>query len=160
MSAAIEIDALRFARLGERLEGELAVTRLTRLADLIASDRGQVRYRLRGGIESGRPTLVLRVEAELEMVCQRCLEVCAQHVQSESRMPLARNEAEMRRWECDEPLLDVLLADSALDVLALVEDEVLLSLPLVARHPEGQCAVAAKTSDQPDSIRRSILEGV
>jgi uncharacterized protein len=34
---------------------------------------------------------------------------------------------------------DMIEASAALDVAALVEDEVLLSLPLAPRHPEGMC---------------------
>ncbi len=139
MSAAVEIDPLRFARAGERLDGECAVAALERLSDLLASDRGGVRYRLSGAVESGRPTLVVRVEAELDMVCQRCLGACALRVESESRLPLARDEDEMRRWEREDPMLDVVLAEPVLDVLVLVEDELLLGLPLAPRHADGEC---------------------
>ncbi len=57
----------------------------------------------------------------------------------DSLLPVARNEAELERWERLDPLLDALVADPSLDLAALVEDEILLSLPPVPLHAEGQC---------------------
>jgi uncharacterized protein len=57
----------------------------------------------------------------------------------DSVLPVARNEAELQRWEALDPLLDALVADPALDLAALVEDEILLGIPLVPMHPDGDC---------------------
>ena len=54
-------------------------------------------------------------------------------------LPVARNEAELERWESLDPLLDALIADPELDVATLVEDEILLSIPVVPMHAEGEC---------------------
>jgi uncharacterized protein len=35
--------------------------------------------------------------------------------------------------------VDALIADTRFDVASLVEDEILLSLPVVPRHPDGEC---------------------
>lgn len=56
--------------------------------------------------------------------------------------PVARNEAQLELWERSDPLLDALVADPELDVLTLVEDEILLSLPVAPRHAEGGCVQA------------------
>jgi uncharacterized metal-binding protein YceD (DUF177 family) len=50
-------------------------------------------------------------------------------------LPVARNEAELLRWEALDPLLDALVADPQLDLAVLVEDEILLSLPSGADAP-------------------------
>jgi uncharacterized protein len=143
MSASSSIDSLRFARSGECLTGELPVASLPRLAGSLAGETGTVRYRLCGTIAEGRPALELLVEADVQMLCQRCLKAYVQHVASSSMLPIAGNEAQLASWERDDPLLDALLADPHLDVQALVEDEMLLSLPVVPRHPEGECRVQA-----------------
>jgi len=143
MSAPQSIDSLRFARSRDCLDGEFAVASLTRLSDLLANDAGVLRYRLCGGEQAGRPVLTLTVEANLVLLCQRCLAPYAQTVTAESVLPVARDEAQMTLWERDDPLLDVLLADPHLDVRGLVEDEMLLSLPAVPKHPEGQCEAGA-----------------
>ncbi len=63
----------------------------------------------------------------------------AELLELDSVLPVARNEAELLRWEALDPLLDALVADPALDLAALVEDEILLGIPLVPMHAEGDC---------------------
>lgn len=141
------IDSLRFARTGESLSGEVRVADLERLSSALAEPSGWVRYRLEGGSEAGRPVLRLDVEAEVVLECQRCLGNYIERVSSATVLPLARDEAELARWERDDPLLDALVAETALDVLSLVEDEVLLGLPVAPRHPEGDCQAMAGGAD-------------
>ena len=142
--ATTQIDSLRFAQTGQNLTGEYPVLELDRLQDQLASSDGVVRYRLNGRMLSGRPTLQISVEAELQMVCQRCLQSYAQPVHAESLIPLARNERELSRWEesDDDELVDAQVADPRLDVRTLVEDEILLSLPIMPRHADGECSLA------------------
>ncbi len=139
MSAPGTLDALSFARSGARLEGELRADQLPRLRSNLTADDAAVQYRIAGRVEGGRPALSLWIEADVRLTCQRCLEPFRQHVGLENVLPVARDEAELARWETDEPLVDALLADDRLNVASLVEDEILLSLPLAPRHPEGEC---------------------
>jgi uncharacterized protein len=139
MSAPSTIDSLRFAHAGECLTGEWPVTDLPRLAGSLASDAGVVHYRLCGKVAAGRPALELEVSAEVQMICQRCLGPCIQVVASHGLLPIARDEVQLAAWERDDPLVDALLADAQLDVQTLVEDEILLSLPVVPRHLDGAC---------------------
>lgn len=53
---------------------------------------------------------------------------------------LARNEAELERLDAL-PDSDAILVGETLNLVDLVEDEVLLSLPLAAMHAEGECPV-------------------
>ena len=55
-------------------------------------------------------------------------------------LPIARDESELALWEAEDPLVDALIADTRFDVASLVEDEILLSLPVVPRHADGECA--------------------
>ncbi len=140
------IDSLRFAQAGLSLSGEYMVTDLARLKDLLVSDAGNVAYRLEGVNAAGRPALRLSVRAELAMLCQRCLEPFVHRVEAESLMPQARNERELAAWERDDPLLDAQVCDARLDVRTLVEDEILLSLPIMPRHAEGECGLEGESS--------------
>lgn len=139
MSARPTLDSLRFARAGESLSGEASLADLDRLSSALVSDEGSVKYRLRGGMESGRPVLHVEVETSVMLRCQYCLEPYRHDLHIEQVLPLARDEAELARWEQDDPLLDALVVDPALDVLTLVEDEILLSLPVAPRHPGDAC---------------------
>lgn len=139
MSARTTIDSLVFASQGGRLSGEFARAEMPRLDDLLSCSNSTVTFRLTGEMVQRRPALRLEVQAEVRLVCQRCLEPFVQRLDTVSVMPVARDEAELGRWENEDPLLDILVADSRLDVRELVEDEILLSLPPAPRHGEGQC---------------------
>jgi uncharacterized protein len=142
MSARLTLDSMRFALTGDRLTGEVPVVQFDRLAGSLASDHGNVGYVLLGQTESGRPGLRIEIDADVVLRCQYCLEPFSYHLHISQMLPVARNETELERWEQDDPLLDALIAEPAMDVLALVEDEILLGLPIAPRHPTGDCGKA------------------
>jgi uncharacterized protein len=139
MSARRPFDSLQFAKSGESLSGSLRVEELPRLSDSLRPDDVAVQYRLVGVKASGRPALRLHVTANVWLTCQRCMTRYPELLELDSVLPVARNEAELQRWETLDPLLDALVADPALDLAALVEDEILLGMPLVPMHAEGDC---------------------
>jgi uncharacterized protein len=53
---------------------------------------------------------------------------------------LAQNENELLRLDEDESV-DCILATRDTDVLALIEDEIILSLPISPRHNEAECSI-------------------
>lgn len=143
MSSRLEINCLPFVATAGRMHGEFDLRELSRLHDVLANRDGTLRWWLDGGYEAGRPVLRIGIEGSLVLVCQRCLGPCLFPLKVETVLPIARDEAELARWEREDPLLDGLIADPHLDVRALIEDEVLLSLPLIVRHPGDECRPAA-----------------
>jgi uncharacterized protein len=139
MSAQTVVDPIRFAREATSRSGEFVFTELDRLRDELACEQGVVRWRLEGVLVGGRPAMRLLVEANPTLVCQRCLGPYVHSLHSEGLIFLARNETELARWESDDPLLDAIVAEEALDVRMLIEDEILLSLPVVPHHEDGVC---------------------
>jgi uncharacterized protein len=143
MSARQTIDSMQFAKSGGQLSGEHRAEdfheQLPRLADILSRESPPVQYRLSGGMQAGRPIIRLAVRATVTLVCQRCLETYAEELVLDREYPLARDEAELSRWERDDPLMEALVADPKMVVTELIEDEILLSLPTVPHHPEGAC---------------------
>jgi uncharacterized protein len=139
MSARKPFDSLQFAKSGESMSGVFRFDELPRLLDSLRPDDVAVQYHLSGVKSAGRPALRLQVEATVWLVCQRCMTAYPEILVLDNVFPVARNEAELLRWEKLDPLLDVLVADPLMDVTVLVEDEILLSLPTVPLHPEGCC---------------------
>jgi len=139
MSARSPFDSLQFAKSGESLSGSLRIEELPRLRESLRPDDVAVQYRLSGALSAGRPALRLEVDATVWLTCQRCMTAYPEVLSLDNLLPVARNEAELERWERLDPLLDALVADPQLDLAALVEDEILLSLPTVPLHAEGQC---------------------
>lgn len=139
MSAQTVMDPIRFAREAASYAGEIALVEMDRLRDELAGDQGKVVYRLTGALVGGRPALRLLVDANPTLICQRCLTPYVHSLHSEGVIFLARNDAELERWERLDPLLDAIVAEERTEVRTLVEDELLLSLPVVPLHEEEDC---------------------
>ncbi len=90
-------------------------------------------------MEAGRPVLRLDIRATVWLTCQRCLGRFTEDLDIQTVLPVARDEAELARWEAEDPLVDALVAETRQGLAALVEDEILLSLPVAPRHPDGGC---------------------
>lgn len=115
-----------------------------RLAQEFVNPEAVLQYRVCGRQDArGRPQLHCTVQAEAEMLCQRCLKPVSVAVASDRLLYLAASEAEAERLEAalaDEDI-EVLVAGQTLDLAGVVEDEVLLSLPIVPMHAD--CSMAS-----------------
>jgi len=133
-------DAFGLAARGERLAGELDAMRQARVAERLAAAKGAtpIAWNIVGAHDAaGRPALVVAIEGSLPMVCQRCLQPFELPVAQRTELLLARTEAELEAL--DQGDAEVVLAAAPLDALALIEDEILLSLPFAPSHAEGRC---------------------
>ena len=135
MSHQPVIDGLEFAKAGSRLQGEWPVAGFERLRDVLESDDGVLRYELQGVPEDqGKPALRLRIDGTLRLVCQRCLGGLAFPLRVDAMLHLAATQAEVdaEPLEADGP--ESILAGREMQVRTLVEDEVLLAIPIAPRH--------------------------
>lgn len=125
------IDGLTFAREGRLIKGRLGLDDLGRLAGQGCTTAG-LDYSLSGGVgDDGAAFLLVRVVGDLELVCQRCLGKLVIALALDNRLELAKDWAEMLNAEDD---VERVLAENDMRVAALVEDEVILALPMVPRH--------------------------
>ncbi len=137
-AARESFDAYRLAASRGELTGELDPAALPRLADRVTGEGGQVRWSIRGDADAeGRPAIVVAIEGAVPLTCQRCLGVVEQPVAQSTLLLLARDEAELVRLD-EASEHEVVPAGAPLDPVALVEDELLLTLPFAPRH-EGEC---------------------
>jgi len=143
MSEQVTIDGIEFARIGRRLQGDVSIADLARLCEGLGSGGGVLHYALSGTLsEKGRPQLVCEVDGVLNLVCQRCMEPLPFPLSIRSVLELASEGETLPPVEDEDDAVDLIPADAAMDVLALVEDEVLLSLPVAPMHDEQACGVA------------------
>jgi len=128
-------DAFVFAREGRKLEGVLAISSLDRLHDLLTEVSGEVAYRLEGSIGGrGESLLHLEVSGLLPLACQRCLEAVSFNLDVDSLLELIPVGGDMSQDELEDDTRDFLPVERELDVMELVEDEILLALPVAPRH--------------------------
>ena len=137
------LDVATFAQAGGHLQGEWPLAGMARLlqdalppapgspAQTVAwSARGE-RRAASGGAAQIR--LCLRARTALRMTCQRCLQPVEIELDVAPTLRFVRDEAEAERLD-EESDEDVLALSSTLDLHELVEDELILALPLVPRH--------------------------
>ena len=145
-SQPTRFDAFKLAARGGELSGTIDPVRLPRLGDQVAAEGGSVAWRIRGGDDGqGRPALTVTVEGDVPVTCQRCLGTLRQPVSQETVLLLARDETEVVRLDGASDC-EVILAAAPVEALAVVEDELLLSLPFAPRHEQG-CAADAPAPD-------------
>lgn len=151
------LDVAAFAKAQAVLEGELGWADLPRLAastiapvdgGAAASWRAQGLWRQPLG-GSAQIRLRLQARATVWQTCQRCLEPVAEPLDIDCVLRFVAGEDEAARLDEDSEE-DVLALTRTLDLPALVEDELILALPLVPRHavcphplPSPACAADA-----------------
>src|SRR5690606_1492092 len=114
---------------GVVLEGDVPLASLSRLCDPLADDAGMVHARMTFERDEQR-TAVIRSELEVEvkMVCQRCLELVTLPIRSECSYAVVKEGADTRALPKGYDALEV--GEDPVDLLELVEDELLLALPI------------------------------
>lgn len=128
-----------FAEKSRCWEGNTPVGNFERLAQEFVNPQAQLQYRICGELDArGRPRLRSRILGGLQVECQRCLKPLDVSVDSEHVLYLARDEGEAERLETAlaNEALEVIVVGQTLDLATVVEDEVLLSLPLMLVHDE------------------------
>lgn len=135
------IDGFEFAAAGSTQQGVLPLSGFPRLRDLLVTDAGQAAYVLEGVRDTlGRPSLSLKVQATLQLRCQRCLDPLPLGVDSDSLLVLAASQAEIDADPESVDAPDRVLAGHEMRVAELVEDELILAVPYAPRHED--CAAA------------------
>jgi uncharacterized protein len=92
--------------------------------------------------ERGQPVAVVCVQAVLPLVCQRCLRPVRIEVRSDARVALVADLDVAD--QLDSSVEPVVVEDGRVALRDLVEEELLLAVPLVPRHEdESQCGPGA-----------------
>lgn len=156
-------DPIAFARAAGNFGGKAALADMPRLQDRLSGNAGEVIFAVRGKLDQRqRPMLELAISGNPSMRCGRCLAELEYPLQLHSRVllmppgavPAEDDDPESPEW---------IEAGQELDVLVLVEDEILLSLPLAVGHEQGKCSEVGVTGrsqerDHPFSKLATLLK--
>ena len=152
------IDVDRLADGGEVREFNLPLRDLSRLVGSLASKEGSAHCLLSFKRERRFPVADIEVQAELILICQRCMQPMQFLVNERSRVWLVSEPGAADRLEAGiEPVLvpqgQVVLSD-------LVEEELLLAVPLVPRHQiESECS-CAEPEPHEDAVKQTPFAGL
>lgn len=130
---------------------QLNAQQFTRAKGLIFAPFNDLSFNLQFSQNEARQVLVTgKLAGEVNLECQRCLKPVAVNLDNEFSWGLVTSdEAAANLARHLEP---VYLENDQLDLFAALEDELLLSLPLVAYHQEAAC--------QPDGYQTAEVEEV
>lgn len=133
-----QVDHRKLAAEKARLEGSLPITSFERLCGLLDDTRGEVDVRLQFRKGKRHRTLVVgTASGAVTLICQSCLEPVVVTIQASISTQLLETLEELQALPLREdglvcPQADVTLVD-------LLEDELMVSLPMVPRHEAGIC---------------------
>lgn len=142
------IDVRKLSQQQGQVKGVIALSQLPRLKEFVGQQSVNVEAQLSFfRDEEGRQRVEGSITTKLVVACQRCLQPFAQPVQSSVNLVIVRSDEESRNlpaeldgWQID---------DDQVELAHLLEDEILLAMPIVALHEE--CEMAASIAAQPSS---------
>ncbi len=141
MSANVpeSLDAWRMVVARRRFDGQVSLAELTRLQGLVADTDGECSYSLEfGRDEVLRVSYVeLTIDTALPLTCQRSMQRFLLPVKVTQRLGLIRDEDEESSLPEEYEAL-LVPEDGQLRPLDLVEDELVLAVPVVPLSPDGE----------------------
>jgi uncharacterized protein len=151
------LDVEHFATETASVQGRWALSSLPRLQELQvagaasrADGDSEITFSAHGELlanPGGAPGIALRLQAQatVTLVCQRCLQALALKVGIDQRYRFVDDEETAAGLDADSDDDDFLALTPSLDLCVLVEDELLMALPIVPRHDDCEIPAGADT---------------
>jgi uncharacterized protein len=165
----LRVDVVAAAAEGAQLSGRWPLAALERLhstgdGDLAADWQAHFEQRRVAGEAAPQVWLRLQASASVARECQRCLQPVLVPLVVDRAFRFVSGEDEAAALDADSDD-DVLAASARFDLRALVEDELLLALPLVPKHEQcpvpwqPEPAAPEPTADHPFAALAALRRG-
>ena len=141
------LDIYDFAESGRQAAGALRVSQMPRMLAEVPADvpdrdtvftwqgEGSTQPELQDdGTEAPQPYLRLAVHGSVWLTCQRCLTLYSQHLDVDATYRIVATEEEADEYPLDDDEVEVIVGSRHFDLVDLIEEELLLALPLVPKH--------------------------
>src|SRR3990167_283922 len=142
------IDPFRYAEQSLSLTGIVNIHEMQRLsANLLPDNQNTVRVRLQFGVDEQKITYLKgHLETVVSLQCQRCLEPYKYEIMSDFVLGIVNTLDEANALSDQyEPAL---AKEGSLALRELIEDEIILNLPIIPRHEPENCKVTLPYSDE------------
>lgn len=151
------IEPLRLARTGRVLQGRLPLSRMARLMDSVDTASGDVEVELSFATNSSNvPCVRGHIRAEVGLQCQRCMQAMTWPIDNQFELMIVESESEAEQLGEESEIL--LLEEQLVSLSDLVEDEILLNLPIVPKHEAGtDCADNASSDEDAEQITEPVM---
>ncbi|MGI0116564.1 YceD family protein [Zooshikella sp. RANM57] len=134
----LSINPRKLAHAETRIAGSILVTDLSRFAEAILDPSGEVALDLQFLVdEEGFYVVQGTLSIEVKLTCQRCLQVMRLPLSVTCNLAIVWHEEAAKAVPAHyDP---VIVAETNVALTDLVEDELILALPIVARHELTEC---------------------
>lgn len=142
----------RLSAKGEVFEGTLHPADLEALDDLVEEDDGELVYRVEARLDQQQRRIVsCKIKGFVVLACQSTGERFRHPVSIEERLVLVSAESDLPPFEAEGDEADYVVANGPMPVQDLVQEAVVLALPMVPRKPGApiESAEAAKPDKAP-----------
>ena len=132
------IAPLKLAEKQERLTGSVPVSSLHRLRDILYNDKGSVNFDLQFGKDDRGQAIIRGIfDCTLNLTCQRCMQPMELSIGNRISLAVAGSDNGDIPSEEYEPLT---LVDNQIALETLLEQEVLLAMPIAPVHDRSKCS--------------------
>ncbi|HVS75867.1 MAG TPA: YceD family protein [Steroidobacteraceae bacterium] len=157
------LDVDRLARGEAEVDLDVPLAELPRLKARVPGIGGSVRGAARFGQQSGFAVVDLSLTGSARLQCQRCMQPMTVPIESTTHVALISSEADAA--EVPEELEPVLAREGRISAGELVEEELLLALPIVPLHEQlRECAVPASApllaEEAPEHVTQRPFAGL
>ncbi len=151
-----QIDPRKFAQQGIEIAGSIALNELSRVCEVLSSSKGSIQADLVFGVSEQRILNVSgRINASVETVCQRCLDAVPSKVECGFNLAILWKEEHAENLSKSyDPWI---IGEGATDIYQIIEDELLLSLPIVSYHEE-ECVPHTYFSSGEEEVSQAIAK--
>jgi len=138
----IEVNPYRLIEQRRILNGDLSLRPFSRLQELTTHDKGSMTVELVfKKTDTGLPMISCSMNGTVPLLCQRCLQSFDYACDHEWQIILANSDAEAERVQEDYEAW--IVEEDRIFIQDFIEDELLLSLPVIAKHPHCDVDEAA-----------------
>ncbi len=143
------IDPRKLAARQAVLQGRILAESCARLAEAVLEITSPVAVEVSfGSNASGRQVVTGNASVAVSMQCQRCLEPVLLKLEANLSLTLVWSDDEAKSLAKDaEPWL---VTDAEADLWGLIEEELILAMPIVSLHDQG-CEISAEYGSEPEN---------
>lgn len=133
-----QIAPFRLARQGQALQGDLELKGMARLTEVLNDEAGSVSVELQFGVDEQDTNFARgHLSARVQMICQRCMKPVTLPIEADVALGFVASDDKARSLASDyEPYM---VGAEPVALAELIEDELILALPIVALHEDEKC---------------------
>jgi len=145
----IYFDPRKYASHEMVLEGQMQLNLFKELCSVLASDTGDVVVHLSFKVDDKRYIATGSIKVQVQILCQRCMQPAPYDIDIDIAIGFVYDEEHAK--SLPEDYDPVIMIDGEVVLAKMVEEELILALPVVAYHDESGCnPVALKYASSTD----------